>query len=148
MSKTKFSEDVKAASQKQDRFDLVVPTLLPCNGRLILQIRSKEKFIEVVGGLILPSSAGGLSGDNRDSVNPDWQKYRFFIVAMAPEVHEQMRVQDHNGDEINVEVGDEVFLSEYFQAIEYREGKYEYRMIHWQDTLGINKGHSKVKEGS
>ena len=42
--------------------------------------------------------------------------------------------------EEKIKIGDLAILSEYFQSIPYNEGtKEDYRLIHWQDILGIIK---------
>lgn len=74
--------------------------------------------------------------DNRTTTNP-YEGYDFFCVGFAPEVNEQMRMEDKDGNKIEVQLGDRIILSELFEPIIYKEGQHEFLLIHWQDVLGI-----------
>ena len=105
-----------------------------CNGRIALQgfHRTAQKTHT---GLWIPGQFDD-SKDNRDTVNP-YKDHDFFCVGFAPEVPEQMRMQDNDGNPIHIKLGDRVIVSRYFEPIKHVEAGYTFLLIHWQDCLGI-----------
>lgn len=148
-SKEKFSETIVKKFRERDRkqINLRIPVMCASNGRIILQTESRPKFItELNSGIIIPSAYAPQSQDNKDTKNPDADK-DFYVVAFAPEVSEQLRIhrqnEDGTADKLEIQIGDRAILSEYFEAIIYNEGtKEDYRLVHWQDILGILKDNS------
>ena len=130
---------------------LIIPRLRPVNGRIILQLESREKYHKSDSGIILPPSLTKEGKtDNRATENPD--DYDYFVVAFAPEVNEQLKMYNSNyipsyvnepertklSKELgNIRLGDQIMLSEHFETIKYTEGNIVYGIIHWQDMLGI-----------
>lgn len=125
-----------AKSEKQ--INLRVPYLLPCNGRLVLQATSKEDYV-TKSNIIIPVNFDLFnqrkSNKEEAETKSPYAGYDFYIVAMAPEVQEQMRLQHGRVPE----AGDKAIVSERFTPILYREESELYFLIHWQDLLGIIK---------
>jgi len=124
---------------------LEVPALLPSNGRLILQGFARKDYVK--NNIIVPVSFNYIK-DNQDLAksNP-YAGLDFYIVAMAPEVTEQLRVQDVNGEPVIPVLGDLCIVSERFEPILYRPDPLKvYFLIHWQDILGIIKNPNVVRQ--
>ncbi|MFA6917002.1 MAG: hypothetical protein WC222_11435 [Parachlamydiales bacterium] len=125
--------------------NLVVPALLPCNGRIVLQAVNKKEYKH--GNIIIPVNQEIWTNERkpdkqRQQEDNPYKNYDFYVVGYAPEVHEQMRLPA----DILIEIGDKVIMSERFEPILYQEGPETlYFLIHWQDTLGVIKQHKEVK---
>jgi co-chaperonin GroES (HSP10) len=123
--------------------NLVVPALLPCNGRIVLQAVNKKEYKH--GNIIIPVNHEIWTQERkpdrqRTQEDNPYKNYDFYVVAYAPEVNEQMRLPAVTP----IEIGDKIIMSERFEPILYQEGPETlYFLIHWQDTLGVIKQTSK-----
>ncbi len=79
--------------EKEKEVNLVLPAIRPTNGRIVVQKISVEKFVKSMNSpILLPKDqAVQKSTDNRASNNPDADK-EFYIVGMAPEVFDQIKM--------------------------------------------------------
>lgn len=123
--------------EKEQIIKLIVPLLLPGNGRIIMQAIPKQEM-KTKSGLIIPvnteiwTNERKTDRERREEVNP-YKNYYFFAVGWAPEVPEQFRLSDGK----SVEFADMIKLSERFEPILHFEGMNVYFLIHWQDCLGV-----------
>jgi co-chaperonin GroES (HSP10) len=139
---------------------LIIPRLRPTNGRIMLQLESKE-IQKAASGIIIPN-APAVADDNKGTKNPD--NYDYFVVAFAPEVYEQLKVFNKNyiPDFVSepertrlamelgrIKLGDQIVLSENFEVIKHYEvDKALYGLIHWLDILGIYSRNDDVSNES
>lgn len=140
---------------EKDDFKLQSPRLRPVNGRIILNMMSDNKYTKHKSvDIIIPKNlAIEKNLDNRATENPD-SGNRYFVVAMAPEVNEQLKLNKvnmipeyvKNKDQLKefaeldeLRLGDEVLLSPNWEPIKFGEEETVFAIIHWQDILGVNQ---------
>jgi hypothetical protein len=142
-------------SEKKDDFKLQSPRLRPVNGRIVLNIMRDDRYTKAKGvDILIPKDlAIEKNMDNRATENPDAGN-RYFVVAMAPEVNEQLRMNKVNlipeyvknekqiaefSEEDELQLGDEITLSPNWEPIKFGEEQTIFAIIHWQDILGVNQ---------
>jgi hypothetical protein len=142
-------------SKKEETKMLRTPRLRPVNGRLVLQASREDDYekLKSVDILIPKNLAAQKKNDDNRMTENAWAGSRYFVVAIAPEVNEQLKLEqvNHIPDYLTeeesaeykeldtIKLGDEVMLSPYFAPIEHSEHDIVYAVIHWQDILGVNQ---------